>query len=439
MAIALAALVGSWWLVGGTDTEDAYADMSNTLGSVRVLPVRGRIVAEADPVDITRSLPRRQISQEELDYARVSVALVSASGARTEVGQVRADEEGYLDAHLDLSPFGLSPGRYKVEVALDGRVIGSSTARLLAVDHTAPVVRSDIDLTYLLTDSHSERAVLDLLEADATERTVLPAMDLVYRALRDGATGTEDRPLVFLSGCPSFFKRTLEGKAELDGVEQDGLVLKPFADVVVMSIGDLLLHSTLPKLRGQIGYKLYWLLRLRTEVPPTASELLLGDDSEADFVIYNLYYRFLVGDLGVDALLTELDHLGVAPGWRHRIATVAPDVVAAGVTGRVRAIYINRTARPSRRHSVSDWALADLTRHHQGAWPLILDFFEEGWVAGDDVSAVQTRLLELGQTPTDLDAAASDGIAGGFLRQETVLRFHQSPSAAPALDLERWP
>lgn len=179
VVLAVLALGGSAPCADGRDAEDAYADMSNTLGTVRLLPVRGRIVEEQDPVDVTRTTPGSQKSQEEFDHARVSLALVPATGARTEVGPAQADEEGYLDARLDLAPYGLSPGRYRLEVSFDGRAIGSSTARLLALDHGAPVIRSDVDLTYLQTDFRGQRAIRRLLRQDATERTVLPAMDIV--------------------------------------------------------------------------------------------------------------------------------------------------------------------------------------------------------------------------------------------------------------------
>ncbi len=422
--LALLALGGSGWSGCGRNSEDSYADMSNTLGTVDVLPVRGRIVKEAVPVEPAATKPLDEVSQEEFDHARVTIALVSASGRRTEVGEAKADEEGYLDACLDLNSFSLSPGRYQVEVTFDGRATGSSTARLLARDHSALLIRSDIDLTYLLTDFHSRQALADLLGQDATERTALPAMETVYRALRGGATNDEDRPLVFLSGSPTFFKRTLEGKAALDRIEQDGLVLKPFAAIVAGNVEDHALRNVVPELKEQIGYKLYWLLRLRTEVPPTASEVLLGDDSEADFVVYSLYHRFVGQDLDVAGLLDELEGVGVAPAWRDRIAEVAPEVETLGATGRVQAIYINQTEKPSERYSVSDWAVAGLSRHHRGAWPLILDLFEEGWVTEEHVGAVADRLMELGQTAADLHVAASDGVAAGFLSQDTALRFH---------------
>lgn len=132
-------------------------------------------------------------------------------------------------------------------------------------------------------------------------------------------------------------------------------------------------------------------------------------------------------------LLEELDRLGVAPAWRHRIAGVAPDVVALGVTGRVRAIYINRTETPSESYSVSDWAVADLTRHHRGAWPLALDLFEEGLVSADQVRAVQARLLELGQTAGDLDAAASEGVAGASWDKRPSCVSSRADDARPAL------
>lgn len=69
VVLAVLALGGSAPCADGRDAEDAYADMSNTLGTVRLLPVRGRIVEEQDPVDVTRTTPGSQKSQEEFDHA----------------------------------------------------------------------------------------------------------------------------------------------------------------------------------------------------------------------------------------------------------------------------------------------------------------------------------------------------------------------------------
>ena len=371
--------------------DNAYADMYNTIGTASHLPIRGRLVVEKEAVDIIAATPIGEFSQDEIREAIVSVTLVSGED-RYDAGEIKGDSEGYYDAIV--SP-GAPAGTYTVEYSHSGAVVGTATARILADDHSDIVVRSDVDLTYLLTDFHSSTALAELVAQDAGERETLPAMETVYEGLR----GDNARPLTFLSGSPRFFKRTLEGKMQLDGVQQDGLVLKPFKDIV---LGQPDLTKIVPDLKEQVGYKLYFLLRLRLALPQGTPEVLMGDDSEADHVVYNLYQRFTSGELDVDGLLAELDDIAVAESWREIIAEVAPDVEA---DSPVLAIYINATEVPSETFPIEDWIVPGLTRHHQGAWPLALDLAEEGWITTQQADAVAAKLRDLGQTDDQLDAA----------------------------------
>jgi len=407
--------------------DPAYADMFNALGSTEGFTLLGRIVEEEDPVDPVHTSPGEEFSQDEIDNAEVSLTLLDGNN-RLDLGTATANEEGYLDAPIDLSGLGLDPGNYTVEVAYEGTAAGTFNVRVLGADHVEPVVRSDVDLTYINTDFMSSTGLLGLVADDATKREALPAMEVIYRRLRAGQSGAEDRPLIFLSGSPRFFKRTLEGKMQLDGVEQDGLVLKPFKDIVVENIVDFDLGQIVPELKEQIGYKLYWLLRLRLDIPSDTPELLLGDDSEADVVVYALYHRFTSGEFDGDSLGAELDRIGVAKAWSDLIAPLTGPVTAhlAG-NAPVVAIYINQTGKPNDAYAVADWTIDGLVRYHDGAWPLALDLFEEGWIADAGVEEVRQRLLALGQTGEALDQRAADAVADGILDPGTATSFRGTP------------
>lgn len=392
--------------------DEPFADLYRTTASTRWLPVRGRLIDE-DPDDIGALdlTPLSQVSQSELEDETVSLSLVTPAGIRHALGEVTVDNEGYLDLRLDVQPLELSPGPHTLEVWFEDALVGDSRVTLLAPDRTEPVVRSDLDWTYLRTDFHGITALARLLGETAFDKQTLPAMDQIYRGLR----GDGRRPLTFLSGSPRFFKRTLEAKAILDDVEQDGLVLKPFKDIVA---ADLLTDPTsiVSNLEEQVGYKLYWLFRLRAELPPQTPEILLGDDSEADFVAYNLYARWLRGDLPLDAFQATLVDVGVSDHWLPRVVELAEGAEGAPPV----AIYINRTEVPGTTFSVDDWMLEGQTRVHDGAWPLALDLYEEGWLAPEDVEATKARLLALGDDEASLNARAE---AADFLSPETLERF----------------
>ncbi len=402
----------------GDDDEWIFADLHATLGTTTAIPLRGRVVEEEGPLPHDGGSPLDLLSQDEIADATLHAAIVSPRGdPLLDLGTIRADDEGYIDAVVRLAPGLIEPGVHRVAIRLDGAPVGKTTARLLAPDAAPTIVRSDVDLTYLDTDFHGAGALLELLGQKAAERTPLPAMELVFPALRRGVGGEEDRPLVFVSGSPRFFKRVLERRMALDRIAHDGLVLKPFKEIAGRRLGSGLdLGGLVGELKEQVGYKLTWLIESRASLPPAAGEVLLGDDSEADFVIYALYHRLTSGELDPDALLAKLDELEVEPTWRRRIARAAPRLLAH-LDGRapVHAIYINATSRPSEAHRIDDWKLPGLTRHHRGAWPLVLSLAREGLVDPAAVDAVKARLLELGQDEAALAAAAHAGVAEGFL------------------------
>lgn len=412
------------------DEERPVADLVSSVGTVERVVLRGRLVEEDGDFDPLRSTPADALWQDDLSGVSFAVHLVRPpSGAAQEVIQGTTDAEGYFEVILVPRDLGLGPGRYPIRLMYRGAVAGEANALVLGADSRDVAVRSDVDLTYLDTDFSSRSAMLDLLRQDATERQTLPAMETVFQALRRGrGQGSgPPRPLTFLSGSPECFRRVLEARMRLDGVEQDGVLLKPFGQIITRNLADLDPSEIAPALAEQVGYKLAVLLQLRLELPPAAPEVLMGDDSEADVVVYVLYHRFTSGQLDTPGLQAELERLTVTPEWQAQVAMLAPLVLDhLGEHAPVRAIYINQTGRPSEAHVVTDWAEDGLVRYHRGAWPLVLDLFEEGWVSPSGVTAVADRLRELGQPDDDLIATAEAGVEAGFLSRATAARFARS-------------
>ncbi len=389
--------------------ERPVADLHTALGTTRRVIVRGRVLRRLEPSD----LPRVQASQRELDHAEVELSLVGEDGAAALTRSFRASEEGMLEAALDFPE--VSPGLWTVVAKRGDQEIGRAPVRLLAAGHADPVVRSDIDLTYLVTDFHSAGGMAKLLTLSAAERVPLAGMPEVYRALQ-GSSPRDYRPITFLSGSPTFFKQCLEGRMALDRIRPSLLVLKPMKELA--SGGEVPLGELKAALEEQIGYKLTWLLKLRAEIPPETPEILMGDDSEADFVVYNLYARLTRGELELSALMTELERLSVAQVWRDDIARVAPAALAAlGGRAPVQAIYIHETGHPSA-IPLEPWVLPDLTRLHPSAWSLALDLQEEGWISGDALQEIGHTLLNDGETLSRMEEEAMIARERGWLRSD---------------------
>ncbi len=397
---------------------DPHADMASTLGTVTAVPLRGRIVLETGPVDLAASTPSHEMSQNEMKNEGFDAVILGADDSElVTLGSGRSDEEGYVDTTFALREGAIAPGCHRVDIRVKGRSAGRAIVHLLSDDFEGIVVRSDIDLTYLDTHFARKRDMVTLLTQRAADRRTLPAMESVYAGLRAGASGDEGRPLVFISGSPRFFKRVLEAKMALDGVQQEGLFLKAFDEIAESEVSALAPERVVSALKEQVGYKLGHLLRGRLDLPRGAGELLLGDDSEADFVVYSIYHRLLSGALAGEAASRELARGGVDPAQAEQLLTLTAKV-RTSLDGRspVKAIYINLTGSPNATRSVRDWAVPGLLREHRGAWPLILDLYQERWVSKESVARVKARLRELHQSDDMLDEAARAGVESGFLQ-----------------------
>jgi hypothetical protein len=406
------------------EEDGPYADLYNALGTTDSLPIRGRLVEEKAGLDPAKTDPKGQMSQDEITETAIDLSLLSA-GQTVDIGSVTTDNEGYVDTAIDLSGKGLAAGSYTLQARVADKLVGLVPATLLALDHSGSLVRSDVDLTYLNTQFVSALDKIELLGDEAKDRKALPAMEVVYPAIRGGADGAQNRSLVFLSGSPKFFKRILEGKMALDGVQQDGVVLKPYKDIVVGNLLDFDFGGIIPELEEQVGYKLYWVMRLRLEAPAAAPEILMGDDSEADIVVYVLYHRFTSGELDEAGLMAELEKVDVAKAWSDSIAELAPQVLAhlAGQAPPVEAIYINKTGLDTAHFPVADWNVDGITRYHYGAWPLTLDLYQSGFISKTDVQGVKDRFIALGKSADYLKTRSDHGVSEGYLKAETVAEF----------------
>ncbi len=406
--------------------DGAYADMYNTMGTTDAVPIRGRLVNEKAALDPYDTDPEDQISQDEIEDKDM-VLVLAGNGKTVDIGTVTTDDEGYVDTSVSLSGKGLGAGEYILEVHVDDQLAGLATVALLDPEHTGTLIRSDVDLTYLNTQFVSTLDKIKLLEEEPKDRKTLPAMEIVYPGLRAGIDGLQNRSLVFLSGSPKFFKRVLEGKMVLDQVVHNGLVLKPYKDITMSNLFGFDYDKIIPDLKEQIGYKLHWLLQLRLEAPATATEVLMGDDSEADIVAYVLYHRFTSGELDASELMSALEDVKVSKSWRDSIAALAPLVTSHLVNNpqTVEAIYINKTGLDTAHFSVEEWSIEGLTRYHQGAWPLALDLYQSGYLSKAYAHGVKARLTDLGQSNATLQVATDHAVLQGYLSEETILEFNE--------------
>jgi hypothetical protein len=152
------------------------------------------------------------------------------------------------------------------------------------------IARWDLDKTYLRTEFDTLRDLVKTALERADEKRSHPGASAVMRELQAG--GVE---IHILSGSPEQMRSRLDAKLRLDGIRYASLTLKPNLQN--------LLKLRFRSLRGQLGYKLPALLRMRAHVEPSVREVLVGDDAEADAFIYALYSDLAAGRVHADVLL----------------------------------------------------------------------------------------------------------------------------------------
>lgn len=158
------------------------------------------------------------------------------------------------------------------------------------------VARWDLDKTYLRTEFDTLRDLVKTALERADEKRSHPGASAVIRELQSG--GVE---IHVLSGSPEQMRRRIEQKLRLDGIRYASLTLKPNLQN--------LLKLRFRSIRGQLGYKLPALLRMRG-LATDLRETLVGDDAEADAFIYALYADLIAGRVPSDVLLSvmQTDH-----------------------------------------------------------------------------------------------------------------------------------
>ncbi len=281
----------------------------------------------------------------------------------------------------------LDPGVYSImwQSTSGQQAFSPARLRVLSPDYTGRVVVSDIDLTYLQTDFQSASSMARLVREDATEKQPLVGMPELYR----GILAHGDTPLVFMSGSPGFFRPTLEARLALDGIRHDALILKPYGAIVKRRLKRGCVRGLVSALKEQVAYKLERLIDLHLHLPAGCGYVLLGDNSESDYVVYPVFRDLLGGDLAPETLFTRLVEQGVDEETATRIMGAAKHLVRRQGDRKVPVdIYIRRVdpAKPL--------GMDPNIRWHFDSYQLALGLFEQDAISKRDVRRVAAALGE---------------------------------------------
>jgi phosphatidate phosphatase APP1 len=292
-------------------------------GTTQRVRIGGRVVlgkpaVTAPAVGVPAApMPTRRSRRAVLRASLARFLTVEAPGARVSITgagvctEVRSDRDGYVDAVVELTGAGLTPGWHRFGMTLDDGT--SAAAQVLVVHPDARMgLVSDVDDTILETGlSRGLEFLRATLLTEVAERTPLLGAATLYRAL---AAPHDDppRPVFYVSTSPWNLHEML----------LEFIALRRFP------LGPLLLTDWGPSRSGlfRIGaqeHKLGLVRRMLAEHPQLGL-VLVGDSGQADPEIY------------------------------ATLARAHPD--------RILAVYIRRTANASaRRIAEVDALAADVT------------------------------------------------------------------------------
>lgn len=290
------------------------------------------------------------------------------------------------------------------------------SSRDLPVRH---IFRWDLDKTYLRTEFDTLRDLIKTALQKPEEKVNVPGSSALLREL------TRPRPssrvvLTFISGSPSQMRAKLERKFELDGIEPDAFILKPTLKNI--------LRGRFKAVRGQVGYKLDALLRIRAN-SPKAPETMFGDDAEQDAFIYSLYADICAGRVTRELLLAILEEAEV---YEPTIDSILTSFESLDPLDTVQRIFIHLDRRsPPGRFWVFGPRVVPIANYFQAA----LVLYDDGVLQADGVLRVAAGMIEQDRYGlTDLANSLQDLSRRRHLRAEVFDHFSADLADEPPTD-----
>ena len=261
--------------------------------------------------------------------------------------------------------------------------------RVLPADYNGVVVTCDVDKTWLDTDFKSLAGIVRIPLEWGEDKDTVAGMAPVLRGLRHGPdTDNAQTPFYFLTASPPQLSRALTRKMVLDAVQCDGITFKDW--------GRILRRRKPAWLKNQVPYKLSALLHQRSLLPEGATEILIGDDVEADALIYSMYADAVAGRLRPDRLSAMLEQDGTdRDGIDEVLSGLSRLKLRADVVSNI-YIYLDQQTPPEQFSSFSRDLIACRT-----PFQLAVHLWQTGRLRADVAVESARQLLEKGRLSRD--------------------------------------
>lgn len=269
----------------------------------------------------------------------------------------------------------------------------------------------DIDKTYLDSSIDNFRGLLRTFFEKAFQKRNVPGTSTLVRALRnawkDTHPGQNDVPIYFITASPPQLEGRIHQKLNLDGIYPFGIFCKD-------NLRNLR-PSRMSRLRQQVGYKIQALLQLRMHLADNVRQLMWGDDSETDAIIYSLYSDICARRHEPSALQEILESLLVSGKQIELIFRMQKEIP---LHDPVEKIYINLALDTDADYYLKFGRRVVPTFN---SFQVALDLFQDGRLSSEQVLLVGIDLLRnYGYTPEQLSQSLDELVRRPLLAKETL-------------------
>lgn len=268
----------------------------------------------------------------------------------------------------------------------------------------------DLDKTYLDTKFETLKGLVKTITEQAFQKKNIPGTATLVRALRntwrDENKGFEF-PLYFITASPPQLEAKIHQKLNLDGLYPYGIFCKD-------NLKNLR-FSRLSRLKHQVGFKIQALLQLRLHLNQHVRQVLWGDDSEADAVIYSLYSDICARRTDEASLRAVLDRFHVPSAQIDLILRLQDSLPAEDP---VEKIYINLAVDTDAEYYLKFGRRVVATYN---TFQTALDLFQDGRLHLEQVILVAVDMVRnYGSTSEQLTRSLDDLIKRPLLSEEAV-------------------
>lgn len=257
----------------------------------------------------------------------------------------------------------------------------------------------DLDKTYLDTSMGSLGDLWKTALEKAFQKKNVPGTATLVRALRsawEDSRGQLAFPIYFITASPPQMEEKIMQKLDLDGIRPLGAFFKDNLKNIK--------PSRLWRLTKQIGYKVQALLQLRAYLNENVRQILWGDDSESDAIIYSLYSDICARRWSTRELVDILSRLHVVGDQTETILDLQEQIPEHDP---VEKVYINLATDTDPEYYLKFGRRVVPTRNSLQA---ALDLFQDQRLSGTRVLDVARDLRKnYGFTRFDLEASI-DGL-----------------------------